>query len=363
MNRLLRDLLVALALGGLLALLPAALRELFGRSAVSYLTLATNALLLGVLALSWDMLARTGQLSLAHAAFTGVGAYSAAVLLRFAEVPVWLGIPLGGVLAALLALVLGAATLRLYGIYFAIATLAFTEVLRTVVQKLPAHIAGGAPGINVPPLFRPTFVAGQMERWEVAFLRNQGYFWVYLGLLVLAVAISIALQRSRLRSAFTAIRTNEEVAGVMGVNPARTKLVAFAVSSFVAGLLGAVEAHRLGSVSPDGSFAVHTTVLALVTPIFGGLYTTVGPILGAGVLAALEETLKRNFSEGYLIGYGIVLVASILFMPRGLVGLLTGIGRRLTGRGSRGAGATTGTLDGTPLPSGDPPSASTEAKP
>src|SRR5690606_12366459 len=139
-NRLLRDLLVALALGGLLALLPAALRELFGRSAVSYLTLATNALLLGVLALSWDMLARTGQLSLAHAAFTGVGAYSAAVLLRFAEVPVWLGIPLGGVLAALLALVLGAATLRLYGIYFAIATLAFTEVLRTVVQKLPAHI-------------------------------------------------------------------------------------------------------------------------------------------------------------------------------------------------------------------------------
>jgi len=360
---LVRDLVLLVVFAAILVALPSVLRSLFGQASVSYLSLAIRAVGLAVLALSWDIVARTGQLSLAHAAFYGAGAYSAAVLLKLTGAPIWLSMPVAGVVAALLALVLGAATLRLYGIYFAIATLAFTEVLRTVVQKLPAHIAGGAPGINVPPLFRPTFVAGQMERWEVAFLRNQGYFWVYLGLLVLAVAISIALQRSRLRSAFTAIRTNEEVAGVMGVNPARTKLVAFAVSSFVAGLLGAVEAHRLGSVSPDGSFAVHTTVLALVTPIFGGLYTTVGPILGAGVLAALEETLKRTFSEGYLIGYGIVLVASILFMPRGLVGLLTGIGRRLTGRGSRGAGATTGTLDGTPLPSGDPPSASTEAKP
>lgn len=362
MNRLLRDALVALALGAALAFLPTVLRELFGRSSVSYLTLATNAVMLGILAISWDMLARTGQLSLAHAAFTGAGAYSAAVLLRFADVPVWLGIPLGGVVAALLALLLGAATLRLYGIYFAIATLAFTEVLKTVVQKLPAHIAGGAPGINVAPLFRPTFVAGEMERWEIAFLRNQGYFWVYLGVLVLAVVISIVLQRSRLRAAFTAIRTNEQVAGVMGVNPARMKLLAFVLSSFVAGLLGAVQAHRLGSVSPDGSFAVHTTVLALVTPIFGGLYTTVGPILGAGVLAAIEETLKRTFSEGYLIGYGIVLVASILFMPRGLVGLLSGIGRRFRGRGSSGAGGSTGTLEGSGLPGGDPPSAATEAK-
>lgn len=348
MNRLIRDLIVALALGALFLFLPAALREFFGRSSVSYLTLATNALVLGILALSWDMLARTGQLSLAHAAFTGAGAYSAAILLRFAEVPIWLGIPLGGLVAALLALLLGAATLRLYGIYFAIATLAFTEVLKTVVQKLPAAVAGGAPGINVPPLFRPTFIPGEMERWEIAFFRNQGYFWVYLGVLVIAVVISVVLQRSRMRSAFTAVRTNEQVAGVMGVNPTRIKLIAFVLSSFVAGLLGAVEAHRLGSVSPDGTFSVHITVLALVTPIFGGLYTTVGPILGAGILATIEETLKRTFSEGYLIGYGVVLVLSILFMPRGLVGLFTGIGRRR----SRGAGGGAAG-DGGDAPPGD----------
>lgn len=328
MSRLARDLVLAVVFGIALAFLPGILRNAFGQASVSYLSLATNAIVLATLALSWDVLARTGQLSLAHAAFTGAGAYTAAVLLKLADVPLWLGIPLGGVVAAVLAFGLGSVTLRLYGIYFAIATLAFTEVLKSAVQRLPTAVAGGAAGINVQTLFRPTFVPGEMERWEIAFLRNQSYFWVYAGLLVLAVVISVVVQRSRLRSAFTAIRTNEQVAGVMGVNPARMKLLAFVLSSFVAGLLGAIEAHRLGSVSPDGAFAVHTTVLALVTPIFGGLYTTVGPILGAVVLASLEETLKRTFSEGYLIGYGVVLVASILFMPRGLVGLVSRLGRR-----------------------------------
>ncbi len=328
MRGLTRDLVATAAFAVLLVFLPSVLREVFGRASVSYLSLATNALVLAVLALSWDMLARTGQLSLAHAAFTGAGAYTVAVLFKLTGAPLWLGIPLGGLVAAVLALGLGSVTLRLFGIYFAIATLAFTEVLKAAVQRLPTAVAGGAAGINVPALFRPTFVAGSMERWEVAFLRNQGYFWVYAGLLVVAVVISVLIQRSRLRAAFTAVRTNEQVAGVMGVNPARMKLLAFVLSSFVAGLLGAVEAHRLGSVSPDGAFSVHTTVLALVTPIFGGLYTTLGPILGATVLAGIEETLKRTFSEGYLIGYGIVLVASILFMPRGLVGLASKLVKR-----------------------------------
>ncbi len=323
-----RDLALAILFGVILAVLPVALRQFFGRSSVSYLSLATNALVLATLALSWDMLARTGQLSLAHAAFTGAGAYTVAILFKLVNAPLWVGIPLAGLVAAVLALGLGSVTLRLYGIYFAIATLAFTEVLKAAVQQLPTAVAGGAAGINVPTLFRPTFVPGAMERWELAFLRNQSYFWVYAGLLLLAVIVSVILQRSRLRSAFTAIRTNEQVAGVMGVNAVRVKLLAFVLSSFIAGSLGAIEAHRLGSVSPDGAFSVHTTVLALVTPIFGGLYTTLGPILGATVLAGLEETLKRTFSEGYLIGYGIVLVASILFMPRGLVGLISRLLRR-----------------------------------
>lgn len=331
MKALLRDLAVAAVLAVLLAIAPTALRAIFGQASVSYLAIGLNALSIGVLALSWDILARTGQLSLAHAAFYGAGAYTTAILARAADLPLALGIPLGGLVAALLALGLGAVTLRLRGIYFAIATLAFTEVLKAVVQELPTAVAGGAAGINVEPLFRPVFVASQMQRWEIAFLRNQNYFYVYGALLIVSIVVSVIVQRSRLRSAFTALRTNEEVAAVMGVRPARSKLLAFVLSSMLVGFLGAVEAHRLSSVSPDGSFSIATTILALVTPIFGGLYTTVGPVLGAGVLSAIEETLRRTFADGYLIGYGVVLVVSILFMPRGLVGLVQRLVRRRGG--------------------------------
>lgn len=331
-TKLLRDLILVVLFAGLLLALPSILRSSYGQASVSYLSLGIKAVALAVLALTWDIVARTGQLSLAHAAFYGAGAYAAAVLFKLTGAPLWLGIPVAGVVAGLLALILGSATLRLFGIYFAIASLAFTEVVKVIVQSLPFSITGGTVGTNLPPLFRPVFVAGEMERWEVAFLRNQGYFLVYVGVLVVTITISVLLQNSRLKHAFTAIRTNEFVAGVMGVNPARYKLIAFVVSSFVVGMLGAIEAHRFGSVNPDATFAVHTTVLALVTPIFGGLYTTVGPILAAGVLSGVEETLKRVLLDGYLVAYGVVLVVSILFMPRGLVGLV----KQLTSRRAAG---------------------------
>ena len=312
----------------LLVLLPDLLRSLFGRASVSYLSLLINTVTLAILALSWDILARTGQLSLAHAAFYGAGGYSTAILVNLADVPLWLGLPLGGLVAGLLALALGPVTLRLHGIYFAIATLAFTEVLRAVVQQLPRGVAGGAPGLNVSALFRPTFVPGEMERWEIAYQRNESYFVVYVVVLLITIALSLLVQRSRLRSAFTAVRVNQQVAAVMGVNPAASKLLAFVLSSVPVGVLGALEAHRHGSVNPFDTFGIETTVLALVTPIFGGLYTTFGPIVGAVVLSGLEEALRRSIENGYLIVYGVVLVTAVLFMPRGLLGLANRLRQR-----------------------------------
>lgn len=321
MRRLWLDILAVVVLGVLLYLLPDILRAFYGIASVSYLSLLTNAVGLAVLALSWDILARTGQLSLAHAAFFGAGAYTTAIMVKLADWPLWWGIPAGGAVAIILALILGSVTLRLRGIYFAIATLAFTEVLKAAVRQLPTAVAGGAAGINVSPLFRPEFIPGEMERWEIAFIRNENYFLVYAGILLVTILVSMAMQRSRVRFAATAIRTNEEVAAVMGVHAARYKLLTFALSSMMVGVLGAVAAHRVGSVVPEGTFAIGTTVFALVTPIFGGLYTTIGPILGAAALAGVEETLRRVFQDGYLIGYGLVLILSIMFMPKGLVGL------------------------------------------
>jgi branched-chain amino acid transport system permease protein len=127
------------------AFVPDLLRALFDRASVSYLSIAINALSLAVLALSWDMLARTGQLSLAHAAFYGAGAYTTALMLRHLELPMWLGIPAGGLVAVLFALLLGAMTLRLRAIYFAIATLAFAEVLKSVVHHAPTASPAATP--------------------------------------------------------------------------------------------------------------------------------------------------------------------------------------------------------------------------
>lgn len=318
---LIRDIILLALFAALLYFTPGFLRARYEGASVSYLAIASNALTIAVLALAWDIIGRTGQLSLAHAAFYGAGAYTVAILSRFVDWPFGVGIVLAGLVAVVLALILGSVTLRLRGIYFAIATLAFTEMVRAVVYRLPTRIGGGGAGLNVPALYRPQFVAGEMERWEVAFLRNQAYFYTFAGVLLLAIVISFVVQHTRLRSAFTAVRTNEEVAAVMGVNPATMKLLAFVFSSFLVGLLGAVEGHRIGSVNPSETFSVGVTVLGLVTPIFGGLYTTIGPLLGAGFLAGLEEVLRRNIADGYLIGYGIVLVLAILFMPRGLVGL------------------------------------------
>ena len=326
--KLLRDALPVGLFALALWLLPDLLRGTAGRASVSYLSLVTNGLGLAVLALSWDVLARTGQLSLAHAAFYGTGAYVTTIVARHLELPLWVGIPAAGIVAVLLALGLGAVTLRLRGIYFAIATLAFSEVLKAFFRQLPTAFAGGSAGMNVAPLFRPVFEPETMERWEIAFFRNEAYYLLYAGLLLLTIGISLWTRRSRLRPAFTAVRTNEQVAAVMGVRPARTKLLAFALSSLSVGMLGAIHAHRVGSVVPEGAFAVATTVFALVTPIFGGLYTTLGPILGAGLLSAIEEALKRNLSDGYLIGYGLVLVLSINLMPRGIVGTVRNAARR-----------------------------------
>ena len=288
-----------------------------------------------VLAVAWNILGGfAGYWSFGHAAFFGMGAFGAAhlgtAMAAYGSNPVTMVVVIAGAtpICAIFAAVIAYPLLRLRGIYFAIATLSFTEVLRAVVHQLPSRIAGGAPGLNVPALFRPTFVAGEMERWEVAFIRNEGYFLIYAAVLVFTLLLSIIIQRTRLRYAFTAVRTNQEVAAVMGVNPARTKLLAFVLSSVPVGLLGAVAAHRFGSVNPFETFSIHTTVLALVTPIFGGLYTTVGPLLGATVLAGIEETLRRSLDSGYMIAYGVVLVFAVLFMPRGLVGLLGKLFRR-----------------------------------
>lgn len=258
------------------------------------------------LALSWDLLARTGQLSLAHGAFFGLGAYATALSApHIGTIP---GLVVGMIVAALGSLILGVATLRLQGMYFAIATLAFSEVMRTFVLK--ASFTGGSIGMIVPPAFGGSLPLGS-------------YYLAVAVLLICALA-SLWVSRSRLNYAMAATRQGEAVARVLGVPVVLVKLQAFLISSALAGLAGGVYGMKTLFLSPYDAFSLSRAVEALVIPIFGGLYTTLGPLIGGIGLVSLETWLRLRIGEGYLVVYGIILILTILFLPKGLAGLRFG---------------------------------------
>lgn len=258
------------------------------------------------LALSWDILGRTGQLSLAHAGFFGLGAYTAALLCTKADVPQVLSIAMAGACSALVAAGLGAITLRLTAIYFSIATLAFGEVLRTVALRFEG-LTGGPIGISVPLLFGG-------NRLNACYLVS--------GVLLLAVYVSMALDRSRFRFAFNAIRTRGHLSSVFGVDVVQCKIGAFMVSAMFAGLAGGFYIHYISYTIPYEAFDLGISISSLVMCIFGGLHTTAGPLVGAVILKLVEEYLRITIKYGYMIAYGVILVVVVLFLPHGLVGVV-----------------------------------------
>jgi len=200
---------------------------------------------------------------------------------------------------------LGYLTLRLRGIYFSITTIAFAEAL-SVIWLMTPGFAGGAMGLSTPPLFGGN--------------REQAYYLI-LGLLALVIAVIWMIQSTRLNFAFTAIRENEEVASVMGINPTRYKVLAFMMSAFFTGFAGGFYSHYNTYIIPYEVFGLGISIACLVMPIFGGLYTITGPIIGTAVIKAIEEYLRVTISYGHQIAYGLILVMVVLFMPEGLVGV------------------------------------------
>jgi len=262
-------------------------------------------LVYGALALSWDILGRTGQLSLAHAGLFGLGCYVFAVLTTRVGVPELLSIVLSGVVCAIVAAGLGAITLRLRATYFVIATLAFAEVMKTLALRLD-KVTGGAIGIGVPMLFGGNRIA-------LAYMAGL--------ILMLVVLTSVYIQRSRHHFAFSAIRTKGDLASVFGVGVVKNKIAAFMVSAAFAGMVGAFYMGYISYTVPEEAFNMSISVSALVMSIFGGLGSTAGPLMGAAILKVIEEYLRVTVRYGYMIVYGAILVAVILFMPYGLVGV------------------------------------------
>ncbi len=270
-----------------------------------WIQLSIGVVLPAILALAWDILSRTGQVSLGTAAFFGLGTYTTAVIDPVLGDPAaWLGVP---IVCATTAILLGLITLRLRRMYFAIATLGFTLSLQVLVLVFP-DATGGAGG-TAPPL-----LAGGDPQWQL----------VLIGLLLLAaMAVSDLLLSRRFRPAFFMIRTKPELAASCGVPVVRTKILAFIVSGVFAGLAGACYGGLYGYVTPGDVFTTNWSVLPLAIAILGGMDTTLGPLLGSVLLRALEELARATIGGvGYQVVYGAVIILFVVALPHGIVGLV-----------------------------------------
>jgi branched-chain amino acid transport system permease protein len=247
-----------------------------------------------MLALSIYVTLSCGLLSMANAAFMGIGAYTGAMISMNTGLPFPVALAAGGILPALVALIIGAPTLRLSGVYLAMATLGFGEVVRVVVLNM--EITGGPMGLNGVPL--------KTEWWHIVLLLGATLF-------VLA-----RMRRSKIGRAFEAIKADEVAARLMGVNVDAYKLLAFVVGAVIAGVAGVLNAHFTFTIGP-GNYGFDQGVDILTMAIFGGTSNLIGPTLGAAILTFLPEAL-REINAYRTIVNGLILVLVILYLPKGI---------------------------------------------
>ncbi len=273
------------------------------------------------LALSWDMLLRSGQLGFGTAGFFGLGSYAAVLLFLNVGVQPFVSIIFGGIVAGVVALLLGLAVLRLRGMYFAITTLALAGIFAVVLRNFPS-LTGGAEGKMLPSCIFSGDTAN--------------VYWLILVVAVMTIVISEVFERTRIHVALTSIRNDERVAKSSGVNVFKYLVFVFAVTSAIQGIAGGVYAHVFGFVSPEGSFSANFLLLPLAMALLGGIHSTWGPVIGALVLGALSEYLKLQIPYGHLLVYGAIIVVVILFLPQGLSGAARAWrGRSHAARGAR----------------------------
>jgi branched-chain amino acid transport system permease protein len=250
----------------------------------------------GLLALSMYVVLAVGQLSLGQAAFMGLGAYSSALMTLKLGLPFWAVLPASMVVPVAFAAAIGLPTLRLSGVYLAIATIGLGEVLRAIY--LNVEWMGGALGISGIP-----------ERAE---------FWMIYALLGGAVTLLWLIGRSGIGRAMEAIREDPTAAQVMGIPLVRYRLGALLASAALAGLAGALGAHSSSFIGPN-EYGFEPAVTILSYALLGGIGTPLGPVVGSFILTLLPELL-RGFADLRLVFNGLIIVLAVLFLPGGLLG-------------------------------------------
>jgi branched-chain amino acid transport system permease protein len=288
-----------------------------------YLQIIMFIIINAILGISIYLTLSTGQLSLGNAGFMSIGAYVSAILTLKAGVPLYVAVPLGGAAACLMAAVIGIPTTRLRGIYLAIATLGFGEVVRVMILNLT--ITNGALGLSGIPSMSVMLSKGFTALGFSAGIggigvRQLGSISVILILTIILgflIFFALRLSTSRLGRAFAAIKADEHAAEVSGIDTRYYKLLAFFMGAFVAGIAGGLAAHITFYIGPK-DFAYHRAVEILLFAVLGGSDVVWGPLLGALILTLLPEVLRFATEYREMI-YGGILVVMMAFRPQGLI--------------------------------------------
>ena len=288
-----------------LALIVLALLAAFPNYASNYWVIRMGPVLLFViLTVSWVLFSGpTGYMSLAPAAFFGVGIYIAAFL--HADVPFAVFILAGGLAAFVVALIVGAITLRLRGIYFTIFTFGLVELIKNVVLAYELEVNG----------IRGRFII-------LPEIDNLDIFYAFLVIFAVLLLATYFIRRSKYGLAMQSIGEYEEAASHMGINTTMVKIVTFAISAFFMGAAGAVWATKLTYIDPGISFNYFYSFMPVLMALFGGMRQLYGPILGSVVFTFLKEYLVTKIADLYMVVFGIVMLIAILYLPDGLFGLV-----------------------------------------
>jgi len=275
--------------------------------------------LYGTLALAWNIYALSGAISLGHAAFFGLGAYASALLNHHYHWSPLLTIPLGALAAVALAVFWSLGFRRLRGVYLGLASLAAMEIPKTIVDNWDRLTSGSMGIMGLDRL--PTLALGGLE---VDFGMNiKAQYYLLLGIMLLAVMIHRESIRSRWGWTLRTIRENETAAAMLGIAANRERAKALMLSSYLAGITGALYVHIMGLVEPALVFNLHLSVLPLVFSIFGGSRWVLGPVLGAFILYPLEQLfLMPWFPMAHSAVYGLVIILTIFFFPKGIAAWL-----------------------------------------
>jgi branched-chain amino acid transport system permease protein len=257
----------------------------------------------------------SGQISLCHSSFIAIGAYGSALITAHSGLPFWASIPLGAAIAAAVGALLGAPASRLRGIYLALATLGFLQIVQVLIEEF-ASVTGGVRGLTIPK----ATLGG-------AVLSDYARFLVVLACCGFAVWTARNLLASRVGRELDAVRLSPHAAQALGISVHRVRLTAFALSAAYAGLAGGLQAIVVGFIDPV-EFGVSSALRQITFIVVGGMGSVGGSVLGAAILSALPEALRpvKEYSD---VIYTLILLAFLIFMPHGLISVWHAMARRL----------------------------------